>query len=65
MTNYLQFKPGQKVRNRFGKILTVRFQEGCVVHVEEEPGHYHPAKLFAIHNVPSNSWNDPTWRDGV
>lgn len=64
--NYPQFQPGQKVRNMQGKELTVLYQDGCYVQVIEETiGHYHPTKLFAVEQEPSNSWNDPTWRDGV
>jgi hypothetical protein len=64
-TKYQQFKIGQKVRNQFGETLTVHFQDGCVVHVEEELGHYHPANLFPFEEGNTNTWNDPTWRDGV
>ncbi len=46
---YKQFQPGQKVRSKFGEILTVEHQDGCQVFVEEESmGHYHPNNLFPI-----------------
>ena len=45
MKNYAK---GQKVRDRFGCTLTVLFQDGLRVHVEESLRQYHPAKLFAI-----------------
>jgi hypothetical protein len=47
MTN--EFTPGQKVRNQYGKTLTVICQDGCQVFVVEMTmGHYHPSKLWAI-----------------
>lgn len=47
MNKYQIFQPGQKVRNLFGKTLTVLFQDGCYVKVVEDTlGHYHPSKLF-------------------
>ncbi|MEQ1531682.1 MAG: hypothetical protein ABL925_20410 [Methylococcales bacterium] len=47
--DYKQFQPGQKVRNKFGQVLTVLYQEGCQVFVEEEcMSHYHPNNLFPI-----------------
>lgn len=47
--DYKQFQPGQKVRSKFGQVLTVLLQVGCQVFVEEEcMGHYHPNNLFPI-----------------
>lgn len=41
------FKAGDKVKNKFGQTLTVLFQRGCQVFVEEEcNGWYHPENLF-------------------
>jgi hypothetical protein len=46
---YKQFQPGQKVKSKFGEVLTVLLQDGCQVFVEEEcMGHYHPNNLFPI-----------------
>ena len=46
---YKQFQPGQKVRSKFGEILTVEHQDGCRVFVKQESmGHYHPNNLFPI-----------------
>lgn len=43
------FTKGQKVRNNYGKLLTVLSCNDCVVIVEEECfGHYHPTKLHAV-----------------
>jgi hypothetical protein len=51
MTQYKQFTAGQKVRNRFGKIVTVREQNGCQVFVVEDSfSWYHPANLYAVEN---------------
>ena len=47
-----KFSKGQKVRNQFGKILTVMEHRGCQVFVYENCGdYYHPSKLFAIRSV--------------
>lgn len=43
-----QFAAGQKVKNQYGRTLTVLKQVGCMVYVREEMGHYHPSKLYAI-----------------
>ncbi|MFM8332123.1 MAG: hypothetical protein ACKN9T_10580 [Candidatus Methylumidiphilus sp.] len=44
-----KFAKGQKVKNRFGETLTVLFQRGCQVFVEEECGvWYHPDNLYSI-----------------
>jgi hypothetical protein len=58
MTNYPQFKAGQKVRNCYGETLTVISQNGCMVWTQENHKYlirmtaplkwYHPAKLFAV-----------------
>jgi hypothetical protein len=45
---YPTFKRGQKVRNCFGQLRTVRRVNGCQVFVFEECNSwYHPGKLFA------------------
>jgi hypothetical protein len=42
------FRQNQKVRNCYGRTLTVAFQIGCQVFVKEEAGSwYHPSNLFA------------------
>jgi hypothetical protein len=47
MSNYKTFKPGQRVKNNRGRVLTVREQHGCQVFVVEESfGWYHPSKLW-------------------
>ena len=49
MVECKHFKSGQKVKNKFGQILTVLLQRGCQVFVEEEClGHYHPNNLYVI-----------------
>lgn len=46
---YKQFQPGQKVKSKFGEVLTVLLQEGCQVFVEDESmGRYHPNNLYPI-----------------
>jgi hypothetical protein len=46
---YPVFEKGQKVKSVFGELLTVRYQNGCMVFVEERSlGHYHPTKLFPL-----------------
>ena len=55
MVQYKQFKSGQKVKNKFDQILTVLFQQGCQVFVEEEClGHYHPNNLYLIDTEANN-----------
>ena len=44
MKNYAK---GQRVRDRFGRTLTVLVQDGLRVHVEGSLRQYHPAKLIA------------------
>ena len=54
---YKQFQPGQKVKSNFGEVLTVLFQDGCQVFVEEEcMGHYHPNNLFPIEEADRSSF---------
>jgi hypothetical protein len=44
-----KFKKNQKVRNQYGKVLTVMEHRGCQVFVYENCGQwYHPTKLFTI-----------------
>jgi hypothetical protein len=44
-----KFKKNQKVRNQYGKVLTVMEHRGCQVFVYENCGQsYHPTKLFAL-----------------
>ena len=55
IVEYKQFKSGQKVKNKFGQILTVLLQQGCQVFVEEEClGHYHPNNLYLISKEENN-----------
>lgn len=45
----MKFKKGQKVKNRYGKVLTVQKQVGCQVFVYEDIlDWYHPDKLFKV-----------------
>jgi hypothetical protein len=42
-------KAGDKVRNRYGELLTVVLVRGCQVWVREQPmGWYHPANLEVV-----------------
>jgi len=42
-----QFTKGQKVKNQYGKVLTVMGHVGCQVFVYENCGaYYHPSKLY-------------------
>lgn len=55
MVQYKQFKSGQKVKNKFDQILTVLFQQGCQVFVEDNClHHYHPNNLYLIDKVANN-----------
>ena len=55
MVECKHFKSGQKVKNKFGQILTVLLQQGCQVFVEEEClGHYHPNNLNFIGKEANN-----------
>ncbi|WP_172751324.1 hypothetical protein [Ensifer sp. LCM 4579] len=51
MTEYRQFRKGEKVTDRYGEKLTVTEQLGCCVWVAEKPGWYHPANLFPVEKV--------------
>jgi len=47
-----KFKKGEKVKTRFGKILTVAFQRDIEVFVEEEVNcWYHPSNLIKIRDL--------------
>lgn len=45
---YPRFAVGQRVRNEYGRPLTVLRQLDCQVWVREEFGHYHPTKLWPV-----------------
>lgn len=55
---YKTFTQGQKVKNQYGKILTVRRQAGCQVFVNEELGWYHPTKIFSIKRNAKKAYID-------
>lgn len=42
------FQPGDKVKNQYGKLLTVLVQLGSLVIVKEEANNYHPRDLTMI-----------------
>ena len=48
------FKQGQKVRNRYGKILTVKEQVMNHVSVLEEQDFYHYTNLFLVEENRDN-----------
>ena len=45
---YPQFRPGQKVRDRFGEYHTVLQQYGCRVLMEGSVNRHHPSNLTPI-----------------
>jgi hypothetical protein len=49
MIDYPNFEKGQKVRDLYGDVFTVLYQNGCMVFVEElSNSWFHPTKIHVI-----------------
>jgi hypothetical protein len=59
VSHYAQFRPGQKVRTKFGDIRTVREQTGSQVFVEEPDlnGLYNAGQLSDWQVTSATSWD--------